>query len=227
MTKVGTYKQEAYEQAIAFRRRGFTYAEIAKICNVSKGTVSNWLKDETFSKVVALDNKQQAIVQNKKRLALINKARVSERKHQYAEVVRQAETEYKHYRTSPLFIAGLTLYLSRGDRHAATTIRFSSGDVDQQKLFVRFVREFLGVTDTQIRVWLLLYPTHDEIKLMKYWSRNLRVSPGQFHKNQVIQSRSSKETLQFGVLNTIIGSTLLKKKLLHWTSLLIKEQKNP
>jgi transcriptional regulator with XRE-family HTH domain len=226
MTKVGTYKQEAYDQALAFRRRGFTYAEIAKICNVSKGTVSNWLRHEPFSQVVSADNKKQAVAQNKKRLALINKARVSERKHQYAEVIRLAETEYKHYRTSPLFIAGLTLYLSRGDKQTATIIRFSSGDADQQKLFVRFVREFLGVPSTQVRVWLLLYPTHDEVKLMKYWCRALAVSPSSFHKNQVIQSRSTKETLQFGVLNTIIGSTLLKKKLLHWTTLLTKELKN-
>ena len=43
------YKQAAYEQAVAFRKRGFTYSEIAKICNVSKGTVSNWLRHETFS----------------------------------------------------------------------------------------------------------------------------------------------------------------------------------
>jgi transcriptional regulator with XRE-family HTH domain len=51
------YKQEAYEQALAFRRRGFTYSEIAKICNVSVSTLSNWLRHESFSKAVAADNK--------------------------------------------------------------------------------------------------------------------------------------------------------------------------
>jgi hypothetical protein len=153
--------------------------------------------------------------------------RVSERKHQYDAVIRLAETEYKHYRTQPLFIAGLTLYLARGDRHDSAVIRFSSSDTDHQQLFVRFVREFLGIESKQLRVWLLLYPTHDEVRLMKHWSRKLGISAGHFHKNQVIQGNHTRETLQFGVLNTIIGSTLLKKKLLHWTSLLTKELQKP
>ncbi len=75
MTKVRHYKQDAYDQALAFRRRGFTYSEIAKICNVSVSTLSNWLAHEPFSKQVAHDNNDKAIAQNTKRLALINKAR--------------------------------------------------------------------------------------------------------------------------------------------------------
>jgi transcriptional regulator with XRE-family HTH domain len=223
MTNVGRYKHEAYEQAIAFRKRGFTYAEIAKICNVSKGTVSNWLRHEDFSITAAKDNKAAAIIQNKKRLALINKARVAERRHQYTEITRLAETEYNHYRTSPLFVAGLTLYQTLGDRSQNGIIRISNSRPLLHKVFIQFAITYLGVTKSTIRIWLLLYPDLDEVTCMKQWCKKTGLSPAHFHKNQVIQGRGQGKTLHFGVGNTIIGSTLLKKKLERWMELLAKE----
>ncbi len=226
MPKVNTYKPDAYEQALAFRRRGFTYAEIAKICNVSKGTVSNWLRHEPFSKTIAKDNQKQAVIQNTKRLTLINKARVAERKNQYAAVIRQAEVEYKNYRTNPLFIAGLSLYMTIGDHENSRLIRLSGSRPALHHLFIRFVTTFLGVEKPTIRFWLLLYPDLDEVACMKHWCKQTTLSPAHFHKNQVIQGRGQHKTLHFGVGNTIIGSTLLKKKLNHWVNLLEKELKN-
>ncbi len=223
MTKVGTYKQEAYDQAIAFRKRGFTYAEIAKICNVSKGTVSNWLRHQDFSVVVAKDNKAAAVVQNKKRLALINKARVAERTHQYTEITRLAETEYKHYRTSPQFVAGVMLYMTLGDQSRSGVIRLTNSRPELHIAMIRFAMAYLGVEKASIRFWLLLYPDLDEVACMKRWSKKIGLSPAHFHKNQVIQGRSQGKTLHFGVGNTIIGSTLLKKKLERWMELLAKE----
>jgi transcriptional regulator with XRE-family HTH domain len=223
MIKVNHYKQEAYEQAVQFRKRGFTYSEIARICDVSVGTVSNWLKNEPFSKVVAADNIKKATLENTKRLALINKARTTERKHQYADIVRQAETEYKNYRTSPLFTAGLMLYTNAGDNQNNRMIRLSSSRTDLHSIFIRFLTTYLGMEKGAIRFWLLLYPDLDEVACMKHWCKKTGLSAGQFYKNQVIDGRSTKRTLHFGVGNTIIGSTLLKKKLMKWIELSTKE----
>lgn len=223
MVKVIRYKQEAYDQALVFRKRGFTYAEIAKICNVSVSTLSNWFKNEPFSKQVAVSNIKQAIIGNTKRLASINKARTTERKGQYAEIVRLAEIEYKNYRTSPLFIAGLMLYVSEGDNQNDRLIRMTNSQIDLHRIFIRFLTTYLGVEKGSIRFWLLLYPDLDEVVCMKHWCKKTGLSAGQFYKNQVIQGRSTKRTLHFGVGNTIIGSTLLKKKLMRWIELAIKE----
>ena len=223
MTKVRHYKQDAYEQALAFRRRGFTYSEIAKICNVSVSTLSNWLAHEPFSKKIAQDNSDKATVQNTKRLALINKARNTERKNQYAEITRLAAIEYKNYRTAPLFIAGLMLYVSEGDNQNNRLIRLSSNKIDLHRIFIRFLMTYLGVPKHSIRFWLLLYPDLDEVTCMKHWCKKTGLNAGQFYKNQVIKGRSTKHTLHFGVGNTIIGSTLLKKKLMKWVELANKE----
>ena len=223
MLKVAHYKQEAYDQAVSFRKRGFTYAEIAKICNVSVSTLSNWLKNESFSKEIATANTKRAIIANTKRLASINKARTTERKGQYAEIVRLAEIEYKNYRTSPLFIAGLMLYTSEGAVGNERLIRMTTSKIDLHRIFIRFLTTYLGVEKRAIKFWLLLYPDLDEVACMKHWCKKTGLSPIQFYKNQVIQGRGTKRTLHFGVGNTIIGSTLLKRKLMRWIELATKE----
>ena len=217
------YKQEAYEQAVSFRKRGFTYAEIAKICNVSKGTVSNWLKDQAFSKDVAKSNTKRAVDANKKRLVSINKARNTERKVQYAEIVRLAKVEYQNYRTSPLFMAGLMLYSCEGDMQNDRLIRLTSSRVDLHRIFIRFLKTYLGVAKPSIRFWLLLYPDHNEVASMKHWCKKTTLSPAQFYKNQIIDGKSSKRTLHFGIGNTVISNTLLKKKLSCWIELINKD----
>ncbi|MBP9836360.1 MAG: helix-turn-helix domain-containing protein [Candidatus Pacebacteria bacterium] len=219
----GTYKKEAYEQAVAFRKRGFTYTEIAKICDVSRGTISNWLAKEDFSKQIAKNNKERAYKDNVGRIKLVNKARNAERNTQYKEILRLAETEYKHYRSNPLFVAGLMLYANVGDKKHGNLVRITNNQPELHKIFIKFAIEYLGVQKTNLHFWLLLYPEHDEIKCMKHWSRKINLNVGQFYKNQVVIGRSNKQTLHFGVGNTIIGNTLLKKKLIHWVELQTKD----
>lgn len=219
------YKALEYQNVLQFRKRGFTYSEISKICGVSRSTVSNWLKSEPFSKVVAEDNAKKAIVQNKQRLVLINKARNTERKRHYSEAVRSAELEYKHYREAPLFIAGLMLYLTQGDLSNERLIRFSSHRADLHHLLIRFVVEYLAIEKTTIRFWILMHKEHSVVKCTKHWSKKIGLSPTGFHKPQYVNSISGKQPLHFGVGNTIIGSTLQKKKLMRWIELLAKETK--
>jgi transcriptional regulator with XRE-family HTH domain len=219
----GRYKKEAYEQAIAFRRRGFTYSEIAKICGVSISTVSAWLKPLPFAADITAQNKARAAQDNKKRMVSINKARTAERARQYEQIVRMAETEYQNYKQASLFVAGLTLYLSLGDSAHSRLIRLTDSRPELHKLFHTFVVTYLGIEKSGLKFWLLLYPDLDEVACMKYWSKKTGLSVAHFYKSQVIQGRSQKRTLHFGVGNTIIGSTLLKKKLTRWCELLQNE----
>ena len=208
-----------YEQAVQLRKRGFTLQEIAKVCDVSKSTVSKWLKNSPISAEVTKQNKRRAGQENAKRLRLVNKARATERAARYQEIERSAQTEFKHYKNDPLFIAGLMLYLTQGDER---TIRLASTDITAHVIFVRFVREYLGLETKQIRLQLVLYPSHTEATCMKKWSKALSLPYQQFHRTQIIQS-TQKKPLHFGVGNTIIGSTGLKRKIVTWIDLMQKD----
>ncbi len=223
MTSRQRYKEAQYEEAKSLRLRGFSYAAIAKICAIAPSTVHAWFAKDTFSQAVTASNRKRAAKENKVRIGVINQARKKERAVQYAAVVKLAETEYKHYRTSPLFMAGLMVYVSEGDTQHPRLIRMANSRPELHRVFIRFLHEFMGVERNQVRFWLLLYPDLDETTCMKHWIKKIGVSAGQFYKNQYIQGRSQKRTLHFGVGNTIIGSTLLKKKLVRWIELALKE----
>lgn len=214
--------QENLDQAIRLRERGFTLQEIAKVCDVSKSTVSKWLAGNAASVEVTKQNKRRAGQANAKRLRLINKARSTERAARYRELERSAVTEFKHYKTDPLFIAGLMLYVGHGDMTDERVIRFSGTDITSHQILLRFLTEYVGVERAQVRMQLVLYPTHEEAVCMKKWSKALKLPYAQFHRTQII-SNARKQPLHFGVGNTIIGSTGLKRKLVTWINLLQKD----
>ncbi len=215
--------EEKYEQATQFRKRGFTYSEIAKIVDVSVSTISVWLSKKAFSKKVKADNLKRAAKDNVKRIGLINKARKAERTSRYLEALHSAETEYKHYKKDPLFIAGLMLYVGEGDKTSKHLTRITNADMDVHRIFISFAKAYMGVPQEKFRFWLLLYPGLKESECVKFWSKNLKLSKDTFHKSQVVKGRSKKDTLQHGVGNTIIGGTILKLKLMKWIELALKE----
>jgi transcriptional regulator with XRE-family HTH domain len=211
--------EEKYQLATHYRKRGFSYSEISNLCGVSKSTVSNWFAGKRFSTQVKKDNQLRAGRENAKRIGLINKARQSERKRLYAEAVKTAELEFTHYKKDPLFIAGLMLYLGEGDNQDSAKIRIANSRFSVHRLFWRFITNYLGVPREKIRFWVLLYPDLDEVEIVKNWRTQLKLKEHQWYKNQVITGKSSKRTLHYGVGNTIIVSTVLKRKLVRWIEL--------
>ncbi len=215
--------EEKYNQAVEFRKRGFTYTEIAKIVGISKSTASAWLSKKAFSKRIAKDNAERAARDNIKRIGLLNKSRATERKARYAQAVRSADTEYKHYRTNPLFTAGVMLYLADGDQKDSSRIRISSTNAQVHRICISFLQEFLGVETCDISFYVALYDGMNETKEMKYWSRNIALSVSHFSKTQFINRKGTSAILHHGSGNTIIGDTVLKRKLIRWIELATKE----
>ncbi len=216
-------KKAQFDQAKELRKRGFTYKEIAKIVDVSISTISLWLSRETWSITIKNDNQKRAAKENKKRISLLNKARGNQYKKLYAEAERSAITEYKHYKNSPLFIAGLMLYASEGDTMDNHLIRITSSQMDLHRIFIKFATEYLGVPRQKIRFWILLYPDLSPQKCAQKWSKSLRIPLSQFHKHQVIEGRSTKSTMHDGIGNTLIGGKILKKKICVWVHIFLKK----
>jgi predicted transcriptional regulator len=215
--------KEKFEQALLFRKRGFTLEEIAKISDVSKSTVSKWLKKNVISVEITKQNKRRAGQENAKRLRLISKTRTKERTNRYKEIKQSAEVEFKHYKSNPLFVAGVVTYASLGDMSDVRSIRLTTARMMAHKTFISFAVEYLGVPKNKIKLWLLLYSDHSEETCMKKWHKVTSLPYTQFHKNQIIKGTPKHKTLHHGVGNTIIGSTVLKHKLIRWIELMQKE----
>lgn len=214
--------EEKYDQAVSLRKRGFTLEEIAKYCDVSKSTASKWLQNKVFSAQVTIQNQKRARAENARRLKLIGKAHTTERAKKYKEVIKSSETEFKHYKKDPLFVAGLMLYLGSGDLVDKGTVRLSTGRIEAHRVFVRFATEYLGIEKDSIHIWLQLSPLQNEETCMKKWRRVTTLTYSQFYKNQVVNLGGKNKPLHYGVGNTLVRNTVLKKKLVRWIELLTK-----
>lgn len=210
--------EEKYQQAITLRKRGFTLEEIAKYCDISKSTASIWLKNKAFSTQVTKQNIKRAGQENAKRLSLIAKTRGIERKKRYADAEKSAKVEFAHYRDDQTFVAGLVAYLASGDYNNDRLIRFSHKTPELHRLFVKFCVDYLGVEKDSIHIWLQLYPSATEEKVMRKWSKITSLPLHQFYKSQFV-NKDSQKRLHDGVGNTIIGSTYHKQKLKAWVSM--------
>jgi len=218
-------KKAEYTHAVELRKRRFTYREIAKITNVSVSTISAWFSNEKWSQAITEDNQKRAAWDNGKRISLLNAARGNQYKKLYAEAERSAVTEYKHYKINPLFTAGLMLYVGEGDNSDNHLIRIANARMEVHRIFIAFAMEFLGVPREKVRFWLSLSPRSNPEKCSCEWSKTIRIPVSQFHKYQLIKGVGKKSSLHLGVGNTIIGGTVLKKKLLRWLELASKELK--
>jgi transposase len=217
--------EEKYQLATHYRKRGFSYTEIAHLCGVSKGTISNWLAKKAFSKKVKQANTVRAAAGNSRRIKLLNRAKVKERTKQIEAILKTARVEYRHYRLQPHFVAGLLVYASAGDRSLKSHIRLASTRTTPHVVMHSFAKHFLGVDRTDCHFWLLLSPLQTESSCIKHWNQVLKLKPEQWYKNQVVETQTTKPPLHFGVGNTIIGNTVLKQKLDLWVELALKELK--
>ncbi len=213
------------EIATHYRKSGFSYSQIAKLCGVSKSTVSKWLSNEQFSKKVKEENLLRSRRENAVRLKLMNKAREKQQQRYYKEAEKTAVTEFRHYKHSHLFTAGLAVYISLGSLDTKQPIRLSTSRQEAHRIFIAFAREFLGVTNKDVRFWLACDSEQSVNDCEKRWSKVIGVPVSKFHRTQINHRNKQGSTLHFGVGNTIIGKLVLKRKLQVWVKSALKQWK--
>ncbi|MDP2788675.1 MAG: helix-turn-helix domain-containing protein [bacterium] len=206
-------------EAFEFRKQGKTYREIEKLLGISRSTLCGWFRNEEWSKHIKKSNNIKHIQISTEHLLKMNEGRKLRLEKIYAEVDKEAEKEFHLYKNDPFFMAGLMLYAGEGDKSSRNLIRLSNSEFYLHLVFIRFSEKFLNVGRDRIKFWLLLYPDHNIEQSIGVWSEKLKINRSNFNKSQVIVGRSKSRKLQYGVGNSIISSTSLKKKIIKWLEL--------
>lgn len=207
------------EKIFELRKQGKTYREIQKLIGVSRSTLCEWFKNAEWSKHIKKLNTNKQIKISTEKLQKMNEARNIMLQKKYEKVEQDAEKEFEIYKNNPLFMAGLMVYAGEGDKSSRNLTRVSNSEFYLHLIFIRFSETFLKVERKNIKIGLLLYPDHNIEQSIEIWSEKLHIPKINFHKSQVIIGKESKRKLQYGVGNSIISSTSLKKKMLKWLEL--------
>ena len=98
-----------------------------------------------------------------------------------------------------VFVAGVMLYWAEGDKSNQNAARISNSDPEVLKLFMRFLRECLGVTDDQMRVTCNLFADHvaRQHQIEQFWLDELDLPQHRLCKSTVnVYSKYSQKKRQ-------------------------------
>ena len=208
------------EKATKLRQSGKSYAEISKVLNVPKSTLSKWFSNEEWSLDVTKKLQGRAIESSKKRIKSLNITRQIKLEELYLKADEEAQKEFLKHKNNTLFISGIMLYWGEGDKKFENgRVKVSNTDPAIIKIFRNFLVKFCNYPLENIKGWILLYPDVNKESALDYWSRESGIVRSNFIKSTVIKSNSKIHRLSYGTCAVHITNKYIKKKILRWIDL--------
>jgi len=208
------------ETVLKLRLKGKSYKEIMQEINISKSTLSDWLKELSWSQDIKQDLTQKAHLKSNLRLIELNKIRGQKLKELYQQAREEAVLDCELFKYNPLFVAGVMIYWGEGDKVSKNSFRIANSDPAMIKVFVKFLIEICNVRKEKIRASLIIYPDIIDSEAKKFWTENTGLDYSHFTKSTVIIGRHKTRILENGVCTLNASSTYLKQKMLIWLKLL-------
>ncbi|MEW6101954.1 MAG: hypothetical protein AB1481_06645 [Candidatus Omnitrophota bacterium] len=199
-------------KAVELRKEGSSYSEIKKIINVSKSTLSEWLKD------IPLTEEHKKRLTRLQATAYLGAKKLQERsKFHHEEIRRKAKDELCILADNSFFVSGLMLYWAEGDKRSGR-LQFSNSDPEMIKLMMSWFRKFCKVPEQKFRICLFLHTLHTREDSLEYWADITGLPLKQFNRPYIKPTIYSnrKNKLYNGTCVIKIHSRDLWSKILGW-----------
>lgn len=214
---------EDRHSAIKLRRRGYSYSEIMDmIPNLSKGTLSGWLKN-----IELTDDQKKRLLQkicdgserSRFRGSLRNKEKAVER---IINLQKKAEDEYQRLDINPLFKVGLCLYWAEGAKKSRS-FQFVNSDPQMISLELRWLREILCVEENEIKIRIYIHEIYKDENCEKFWSEVTKISKERFFRTiyKPTQHKIKKNPGYKGCCRLDITKSEIYWKIVKWQQMMI------
>lgn len=181
-------KRPEKEKAITLRKQGCSYSQIKQRVNVSKGTLSVWLRDMPLSQSRINELRASSPQRIERFRNTMAKKKSQRRERVYKKVAYDIENC-----TIPEFLAGFYLYWGEGTKTAEYTISFTNSDPAMVRCFLEWMSLLDGSCD-KYKIKLHLYRDQDEDQLKIFWSRVTGIPLEHFYKTYIKNSFSYRKT---------------------------------
>ena len=153
------------EKAISLRKeKQMSYSQIKKTLNVSKGTLSVWLKEYPLSKERIRElQKNEAVIEK------IRNTKREKREKRLKEIYNLQKKFILPIKKEPFFFLGLGLYWGEGTKYRMDSLSMSNTDPSIINFFISWLNKGLDVPRDKMRIQLHLYNDMNIEKEIKYW----------------------------------------------------------
>ncbi len=215
-------KAQLREKALQLRiEEELSYSAIQKKLNVSRSTLSYWLRGYPLDEKKILELRQKGWEKGE---VARERYRCTMRKKKEAKILMVYEQQRRSLRylsKETLFVAGLMLYLGEGSKTDPNKIALANTDVKIITFFIKWLEDFLMVRRTDIKIWLHLYPNMDIKEEKQYWQDKLDFSSEQFYKPYISKLRKAsfiyRESYRHGTCTIMVNS--VDKKMILMSSI--------
>jgi len=191
------------DEAVNYRKRGYSYNMISREMGLAKSTLSDWLREIPYK-----PNKEVI-----KRIGLARMKSANFRHNQrMVDIVamkKLAKRDIGKLTKRDLWLLGVGIYVGEGSK-LYEHIRVINSDPGIIKITMRWFREICGLCDENFSLRAYTYPENNVKKTIKYWSKITGISKKQFKTTQIDRrnnkSGKKKRKLPYGTLHIQIRS---------------------
>lgn len=205
------------EQARRLRREGKSINQIVKEANLTKSSVSLWVRDIQLTKT-----QRKELSEKGRSVESVERRRISRLANAQAKrqiIIDQAKEDFDEISPEQLKLIGAMLYWGEGGKTDHWSVRLANSDPAIIKVMMRFFREVCKVPEDKFRAHIHTFENADVQKTEKYWSQISGIPLEQFYKTYTkpsIASLQKRKTLPFGTLDLYVHNTKLFLTIMGW-----------
>lgn len=209
-------KLEQKHKARSLRREGKSITRIAETLDVSKGSVSSWVRDVKLS-----DTIQQRIRKRSHAAHVVEKRRLSRletESHKRQQAIEFARVNVRKLSQEDLFLVGISLYWGEGSKRKRGVLEFTNSDPHMIRVMMRFFSELQQVPPHKFRGHAYVHSHINPEQAEQYWANVSGIPSSQFHKTSVQKNkkRLQKDTLPYGTFAIVVCDTKKKLQMDGW-----------
>lgn len=200
-------------KVIELRLQGKSYSEIKKIVNVSKSSLSLWLRNVplTEDQILGLKEKKERAIE--RYIETMKLKRLKRSSLYYKDQVKK----WIPLSDREVFVAGLFLYLGEGNKASRNSIGITNTDPSVIKFALYWIINSLKVPREKICISLHLYSDMDVEKESNYWLKELQMDRSFLRKPYIKKSFKTgldQKGYGHGTCGIFVHNTVIKENIL-------------
>ena len=208
-------------KAIELRKKGLSYGEIKKEVNISKSTLSLWLKTVPLTPEL----KRRFYTARILNLARGHPSQKERRKREIAKIIEEAEKEIQFPLSFETYrIIGAFLYWAEGNKTLG--FKITNSDPDFILFMVKWIERIFGILPQNLKAWLNIYPQQNELELKQFWSQLTGIPLENFGKSFVkpVNKGYKRNNLYYGTIRVEVPKgTDIRHRVFGWIRAILKD----
>lgn len=200
-------------RAVVLRKKGWMMPTIRKELQVSKSTLSLWLRDITLTP----KQKIQILKGRDYSRFMAGEKKKNNRIATTQQLIKEGRREALSLVNDSFFVSGVMLYWAEGAKKDGT-LKFANSDPVMIKFMMKWLREMCAVPTEKFRISVHIHSLHCKPNIESYWSKITQIPKKQFYKTQIKKTslRHRRNKLYNGTCTICVSDVKLFRKMLGW-----------